>query len=170
MADAQDGDRQALALPQAEQMVLALDLADAIGAARIGVVGRMAAEVLAQRLDIAAPIDRLGAGEDVVRDAPAKQIDQRLHVAGPIGGVVEDHVEVAPVIRQRRRQGAGLGAIAMDPPSALGHRRLVAVDHRDLVPAPGEFEHQVQADVAIAAGDQHAHGRPPPNPPRLMVR
>ena len=59
MTHAQDRHREAFGLPELQQMILALHLADAVGGARIGVVGRMAAEMLAQRLDVAAAVDGL---------------------------------------------------------------------------------------------------------------
>ena len=51
--------------------------------------------------------------------------------------------------------------ISVDTPRAVRHRRLVTVEHRHLVASPRQLEHEVEADVAIAAGDEGAHGGGP---------
>ena len=157
MPDAQARRRKSVALPFAIEQVFALHFADAVGFARIRVVGCVAPEVFVDRLHEAAPINGLRTGEYVVRDAAAKQLDHRFDVARHERGVVEHHVERIAMRRERLFELAGNAPVGVDASRAVRNRRDVTVDQRHVVTAPREFEDEVETDVAIAAGDQHSH-------------
>src|SRR5690606_1079438 len=93
MADPQAGGRETFLSPQPEQVVFTANLVDPVGLARIVVVRRVPAEVLPDGQHQAAPVDGLGAGEDVLTYPASEQLDEGAHVAHLVGGVVEDHIE-----------------------------------------------------------------------------
>ena len=119
-----------------EEVLLAADLADAVGLAGIGVGGVVGAERLQHRLHEAAPVDRRRAREHEVLDAPGEQLDHRLEVGDVVGRVVVDDVELVAVRPERRGQRARHAAVAVDPAHLRRDVRLVAVDDRHVVAAP----------------------------------
>ena len=75
--------------------------------------------------------------------------------------VVEHDVELVAVRAEHLGDGAGHLAVAVEAAGALGHRRLVAVHHRDVVALAGQLEHEVQPDVAVATHHERSHRRRP---------
>ena len=155
---AQAGGGHAVGLEQAPQVLLALDLADAVGLARVGVGGVVGAVRLEHRLHVAAAVGGGRRREHEVAHPPGEQGDHRLQVGGPVGGVVEHGVELVAVGAEHGLDGAGDRAVAVQPTRARGHVGLVAVHDRHLVAAAGQFEHEVQPDVPVPTHHEHAHG------------
>jgi hypothetical protein len=75
-------------------------------------------------------------------------VDHGIDVAQVTGLHVPD-VEPQCPLRQRRR-----------PERAVGEEVAVEADH--VVPGGTEHGHEHGADVAVVAGDEHAHGSAPP--------
>lgn len=91
----------------------------------------------------------------------AEQLDERVDVADPVGGVVEDDVEVVSVRPEHLGERARDGAVDVQPAGALGHLGQVAVGHGHLVALLRQLEEQSHADVPVAAENEDAHGADP---------